>query len=253
VWSGPPGGIRSHAELAQIADLRAFVAKHVRDALRDKLTASVREQMPRRYMQLEEARLADLVTQWLLYERKRVEFTVEDTELKAQASIHGLRLDLRLDRVDRLSDGTLLVIDYKTGDVSPKSWEMPRPDDVQLPLYAGFALDRESQPLGGLVFAKVRAGQHGFAGRVADAQGALMHDLGNQSTLVKKPFTVEELIDWRDYIEKMAADFIAGHAEVDPRDYPKTCENCGLEALCRVRENRGLADDSEDGAEVESE
>ena len=35
------------------------------------------------------------------------------------------------------------MIDYKSGDVSPKSWELPRPDDVQLPLYAGFALDRE--------------------------------------------------------------------------------------------------------------
>jgi hypothetical protein len=48
---------------------------------------------------------------------------------------------LRLDRIDRLNDGSLLVIDYKTGDVSPKSWDLPRPDDVQLPLYAGFALD----------------------------------------------------------------------------------------------------------------
>jgi ATP-dependent helicase/DNAse subunit B len=63
--------------------------------------------------------------------------------------------------------------------------------------------------------------------------------------LLKRPFTVEELIDWRTYIEKMAMDFLEGRAEVDPREYPGTCEYCGLEALCRVRENRTAADDDE--------
>ncbi len=253
VWSGPPGGIRSHAELMQLADLRAFVAEHVCGALRDKITASVREQMPQRYLQLEETRLIGLVTEWLRFEQMRVPFSVAKTELDAGASIHGLSLRLRLDRVDQLADSSLLVIDYKTGNVSPKSWEMDRPDDVQLPLYAGFALDRESEQLGGLVFARLRVGQHDFAGRVADAQGTLLRDLSPRSDLMKKPLTVEELIDWRDYIEKMAVDFIAGRAEVDPRDYPTTCKNCGLETLCRIRENRALADDSEDDEEVERE
>jgi hypothetical protein len=126
---------------------------------------------------------------------------------------------------------------------------LPRPDDVQLPLYAGFGIDRESEPLGGLVFAKVRAGQHGFAGRVLDAKSLLLPGLGSQSALVKKPFTVEELIDWREYIEQMAMNFIQGRAEVNPREYPATCEHCGLEALCRVRENHALVDDDEDGEE----
>jgi ATP-dependent helicase/nuclease subunit B len=210
---------------------------------------SARDEMPQRYLELEEMRLAELITEWLRYEQAREPFIVAGTEVDANASIRGLALKLRLDRVDRLGDDTLLVIDYKTGDVSPRSWELPRPDDVQLPLYAGFALDREAEPLGGLVFAKVRAGQHGFAGRVLDAKGQLLHDLGNQSALVKKPFTVEELIDWRSYIEQMAMDFIDGRAEVNPREYPKTCKRCGLETLCRVRENRALEDDGDEAGE----
>jgi len=253
VWSGPPGGIRSHLELAQIGNLHTFVCEHVRGALRDRIAANVREQMPQGYLQLEETRLGDLVTEWLRFEQTRVPFTVAGTELDADASIRGLALRLRLDRVDRLADDSLLVIDYKTGDVSPKSWELPRPNDVQLPLYAGFALDRETEQLGGLVFAKVRAGRHGFAGRVADALSTLKHDLSSRSDLVKAPFTVEELIDWRAYIEKMASDFIAGSAAVDPRDYPKTCEQCGLEVLCRVLESRRLEDDGEEGEEATSE
>jgi ATP-dependent helicase/DNAse subunit B len=46
------------------------------------------------------------------------------------------------------------------------------------------------------------------------------------------------LEDWDKYIEQLAKDFLAGHAEVNPRDYPKTCERCGLQTLCRVDENR---------------
>ena len=249
VWKGPPDGIRSHAELMKIRDLGAFVTKHVRGALAAKMPLSARDEMPQRYLELEEMRLAELITEWLRYEQAREPFIVAGTEVDANASIRGLALKLRLDRVDRLGDDTLLVIDYKTGDVSPRSWELPRPDDVQLPLYAGFALDREAEPLGGLVFAKVRAGQHGFAGRVLDAKGQLLHDLGNQSALVKKPFTVEELIDWRSYIEQMAMDFIDGRAEVNPREYPKTCKRCGLETLCRVRENRALEDDGDEAGE----
>ena len=88
-------------------------------------------------------RLIRLVTEWLLYESARVPFTVVETELETEVSIDGLELDLRLDRIDRLNDGSLLVIDYKSGDVSPKLWDLPRPDDVQLPLYAGFALEAD--------------------------------------------------------------------------------------------------------------
>ena len=71
---------------------------------------------------------------------------------------------------------SLLVIDYKSGMVSPKSWQLPRPDDVQLPLYAGFALGDE-EILGGLVFAKVRSGDQSFAGHVGDARATLVPGL----------------------------------------------------------------------------
>ena len=116
----------------------------MRRVLQKKLPPRARESMPKRYLELEETRLIDLVTEWLRYESARVPFTVAETEQKSAAAIAGLSLKLRLDRIDRLNDGSLLVIDYKTGDVSPKSWDLPRPDDVQLPLYAGFALDRRT-------------------------------------------------------------------------------------------------------------
>src|SRR5208337_4935902 len=130
---------------------------------------------------------------------------------------------LRLDRIDRLNDGSLLVIDYKTGDVSPKSWDLPRPDDVQLPLYAGFALPPREE-LGGLVFAKLRAGERNreFAGRVRRANETLLSDLKGSNSLVRNTLDDEDIDAWRGYIQQMARDFLAGRAEIDPREYPKT-------------------------------
>lgn len=255
VWGAPPRGIRSLNQLQRLgADLRSFVENHVQRVLAREMPAGAREQMPARYLELEEERLTHLVTEWLDYERTRVPFDIEATEVDATPAIAGVTLKLRLDRVDRLNDGSLLVIDYKSGNVSPKAWELPRPDDVQLPLYAEFALPPERE-LGGLVFAKVRPGDMCFTGKAANAAATINHDLKGSSGLVKAPLTAEQRSLWRTEIEQLARDFLAGRADVDPRDYPKTCERCGLYTLCRVREREDEfeAEDEENGAEGEDE
>ncbi len=250
VWDGPPLGIRSHAELLNLKDRKGFVAEHVRRVFATELRPHLREFMPRRYLELEEQRLTGLVTEWLDFEAMRIAFEVAETEAKRTVHIEGLTLNLQLDRIDQLNDGSLLVIDYKSGNVSPSLWDLPRPEDVQLPLYAGFAVDRDKETLGGLVFAKVRSGQFTFAGRVGDASATLFAGLKGTSPLMKNPFTVEQLLGWRECIEQLARDFLDGRAEVDPREYPETCERCGLQALCRIQEHRKLPE-SEDKSESE--
>lgn len=254
VWAGAPEGIRSLSDLLSLSDREAFVAGHVRRAMDQKLSSHLRERMPRRYLELEELRLTKLVTEWLEYEAARFAFEVGETEVRRTVHIAGLTLDLRLDRIDRLRDGTLLVIDYKSGIVSPACWELPRPDDVQLPLYAGFAL-KEEESLGGLVFAKVRTGSLEFAGQVFDPAATLFAGLKGTSPLVKKTLDLEQLLGWRECIEELARDFVAGRAEVDPRDYPKTCERCGLETLCRIQEQQARleGEDAFEGEEAGDE
>jgi ATP-dependent helicase/DNAse subunit B len=260
VWAGPPDGISTLNDLLQRANVRQAVAANVHRALQTELGPALHQRMPRRYLELEEQRLTTLVAEWLDYEATRIDFEAIGTEVARTIHLAGLTFDLRLDRLDRLSDGSLLVIDYKSGDVSPKSWDLPRPDDVQLPLYAGFALDHknevhEDEVLGGLVFAKVRASDLEFAGRVGYAKATLIADLPSNSSLVKNALTAELLIDWRAHIEQLAQDFLSGRAEVDPREYPKTCERCGLQTLCRIQENRRQpeADVDPDSAEAADE
>ncbi len=240
VWGSPPAGLRSLSELLAVADRESFVQRHVLKVLQEEVPAAVREDMPQRYLELEEKRLVSVVTEWLDYEAKRIDFTVEQTEARHTVELAGLALNLRLDRIDRLNDGSLLVIDYKTADVSPIAWDLPRPEDVQLPLYAGFALDVMHEDLGGLVFAKVRAADHSFVGRMFDAKGMLLRTLSGNSALAKDKLTSQQLAEWKQYIEQLARDFVAGRAEVNPREYPKTCERCGLQAVCRINEHKDL-------------
>jgi probable DNA repair protein len=252
VWGGGEHGIRTQAKLPALADREAWVRGHVERACAEALPAGGRARMPAGYLELEQRRLTRLVSAWLEYETARVPFEVIETEGKRTVVLEGLEFDLRLDRLDRLSDGSVLVIDYKTGDVKPKMWEPPRPEDVQLPLYAGFALDAD-QELGGLVFARLRAGELSFAGRVGDAVNTLLPDLGRSSALVKQPFTAEMLLAWKDSIEDLARDFRTGRAGVDPRDYPKTCERCGLQSLCRIQESAAALGGEDEADEEEAD
>ena len=255
VWSGKRPGIKSRDDLIAVKDLAAFVRTHVKAGMQSGLPSGISEQMPPIYLELEEIRLVRLVTEWLEFEKSRETFAVEQTEAKRNVTIAGLSMNLRLDRVDRLMDGSLLVIDYKTGNVDPKSWDLPRPDDLQLPLYKVFGLDPIQPSLfdsyggpasGGLVFAKVRIGDTCFAGRVVDAKKTINPDLTGISGLVRLKLTGLDESEWKKYIERMAEDFVHGRADVDPRDYPKTCELCGLQSICRIQEPENRARVEED-------
>lgn len=234
IWSGPPRGLSSLQDLLRIGERAEFVSKHVNEALHTEFHAELRARLPQRYLELEAERMTRLITQWMDYEAARAEFSVESREVDRTISLAGITIRLRLDRLDRLNDGSVLVIDYKSGDVKPSTWELPRPEDVQLPLYAGFALDRDTEPLGGLVFAKIRPGQQEFVGRVADAKNTLRPELKGTAALLKKPLEIEDLEAWRACIEQLTADFVAGKADVDPKDAPKSCEHCNLQSLCRI-------------------
>lgn len=243
IWAGPKqGGISDLTGLQGIPDLPAFVRGHVRTVITESFDPRRRNSLPRRfpsrYIELETERLTRLVTEWLEYERERQPFLVEATEVKRPVTVAGLTLNLRLDRIDRLPDGGRLIVDYKSSEVGPKAWAGDRPDDVQLPLYAAFAMPEAVE---GLVFARIRPGQAKFAGRVRDAVGSLLPSLGKQSSLVKDPLTETQLAEWHDRIEHLGQDFLAGRAEVDPKDPVKTCERCHLHAVCRVYENQPLA------------
>jgi ATP-dependent helicase/nuclease subunit B len=199
------------------------------------------------YLQVEQARLHSVLGQWLDREMERVPFTVEEHEKDFLSQINGLHLNLRVDRIDRV-DGGRLILDYKTGKVSPAMWDGERPDEPQLPLYG---LHGPVDDLRGVLFAQVRAGDMEFRGRVEDATTTLFKDLDNRSALVSNPLTREALDEWAKTLSALADEFMAGSAAVAPKQYPKTCRYCVLPALCRVAETLVALDAEDDDEEGE--
>ena len=181
----------------------------------------------------EKRRLQTRLTEWLTYESQRAPFAVESYEKPLQdVHIGDLRLNLRADRIDLLADDSRLLIDYKTGDVSPASWRSSRPDEPQLPLYAAYG---NVENLSGVVFARIRADDTCFDGRVRDAAGLLLPNLKARNAMVRDPYTTAMRDDWARILAHLAERFLAGDAAVDPRK-SDVCRICDFPALCRKAE-----------------
>jgi ATP-dependent helicase/nuclease subunit B len=198
------------------------------------------------YLDSERRRLSKLIVEWLALEATRFPFEVIACEEKLKdVSVGGLKLRLRADRIDEVADYARVLIDYKTGsEVSTADWNPPRPTQPQLPLYAAFG---NVEDVRGVVFARIRAGDTCFIGKVADAKTQLLPDVKATSALVKYPYSDKVRDEWSEALLNLAQDFLFGEAAVDPKDGRKTCEHCQLPGLCRVAERPGVleADDME--------
>ncbi len=143
------------------AMVRSAIAAETADAQRD--TQGVMRYLLEIESEWLEARVAEL----LAADLQRPQFTVEGVEEQHSISIGGMTLALRIDRVDRLDDGSIVVIDYKTGgDAEPDAWLGERPRLPQLPLYAeALGMDRVSA----VAFGRVRTGDTGYCGLTRDS------------------------------------------------------------------------------------
>ncbi len=188
-------------------------------------------------LEIERARLAGLLHDLLAIEAQREPFTIRSSEQGSEVELGGLRMRVRPDRIDNLSSGQL-VIDYKTGKVSPSAWLGPRPRQPQLPLYA-VALGLPQ--VQGLAFVQLRTGDVRYAGLSSGAT-----ELPSGLRLPTRPqFNKQGASDWSGMLQSWrhalvahARAFLAGDSRVDPLS--GACTHCHLAAVCRVEEKKRL-------------
>jgi probable DNA repair protein len=198
--------------------------------------------MPAHLLEAERECLRLLLREWLRLEHERPPFTIQSVELPAEVAIGGLNLRVRIDRVDRLDDGSSLLIDYKSGKKSLADWMGERPAEPQLPLYA--AAMREQ--VRGVAFAIVRRASCAYAGLTDGDQGiAGVMDAAEWTAKIDMLSWDELRAQWLRVLETLATAFREGDARVDPRDGARTCQYCSLPALCRVGDSRNT-DEEED-------
>lgn len=181
------------------------------------------------YAQLEQERLAQLISEWLAQEKTRPAFTVVAIEEEVQVEFTGLPLRLRIDRIDQLANSDLLLIDYKTGQPKLQSWQGERMDEPQLPLYAVTATNQ----VAAIAFAQINAKAMKWIGT---GELNMYHD-GIYPN--KQPWE-QQLQEWQMHLQQLAVDFIQGDVRVDMKN-PTTAQYAeDLLPLNRLQEKDAL-------------
>lgn len=226
LWTAPDAGDFSPVRIERLA--AAAVADERRLAGRPGLAAT------------ECARLAATVGEWCAIERQRRPFRVLATEDCLPTAFAGLELHLRRDRIDALEDGSLALLDYKSGECSTGAWAGPYPEQPQLPLY--LVTEPRRAQVAAIAFAQVRAGDMVLAG-VERTPGTLLPEpLPHPKWM---PSWIEQLARWERDLSALADEYLRGEACVEPRQRT-SCERCDLHALCRIREHGGAGEEESD-------
>ncbi len=211
--------LREQAALLALneAGTRAAVEKAVAQAVAE-FSADNPGLLGPRLAELESQRLSHLILAWLQTERERAPFAVLEVEEAADMEIAGLRLSLKLDRLDQLAGqeepGGRVILDYKTGTVKLSDWSGPRLLSPQLPLYAR-KIAAEGQ-VAAVAFARMKLGESAFLG-VAREPGLLPEVMPpGQAEGKKRPqFTDHADLDslfaaWNGQLETLAGELMAG-------------------------------------------
>ena len=184
-------------------------------------------------LQFEKPRLVSLLMGWLELELKRpTEFSVVEREETDFAVFAGIRFRYSIDRLDMLSDGRTVIIDYKTGNVARKDWLGERIKEPQLPLYALAHDEKKRTPTSGIAFASVK---HNESRIISLCEESIFNS--GKKAITEENEWFENRADWPDIFTKLAEDFLAGDAQVNPID-EKTCDYCDLQSVCRVSQLR---------------
>ena len=229
---------------------RQMLHGHVRNALR-RFFAHAEEPWQRALLEIEAGRIEGRLLEWLEVEKQRPDFTVLKTEDKLEhVHLGGVDLRCRIDRIDQAEQG-LVLMDYKAGVVNSNACDGERPDEPQLPAYAVLRQNStaEEKPLAGVAFAGLHPRNVGFT--VVGSLAGVFPDTLEATNSRRGNLSPEELLqqqeEWRTTLTRLAEDFHAGVAVVDPKRRNETCRYCAQGLLCRIREAEDFVEEENPG------
>jgi ATP-dependent helicase/DNAse subunit B len=230
--------IRSHGELISQTENQVLeLCNQAAVEAIQYLSLNHRDIMTPKFQSIEQSRIKKLLRKFIQVERNRPPFQVLAREQAFTQQFDNFVLNIRIDRIDQLNDGTLALIDYKTGKyrVSPKAWMDERPKDMQLPLYHSVASASDISPIDTVSVAHLHAEKIGHSGITAsDNFSHQVRSIGSQKGTEISWSEITK--SWSSKVEYLAHEFNQGVADVNPADSAATCTYCGLQSLCRIQE-----------------
>jgi probable DNA repair protein len=229
-------GLQAH----DVARLTPLVEESVSRALQECFSeAQLREQG--RALARERRRAQRLVLELCELERRRQPFRVRALEARRVLSLSGAALDVRIDRVDELADGSAVIFDYKSGRPQALDWLDERTANPQLLVYL-HALDTPVSALVNAYLNSARVSYRGLADQKGRLPGVDALRAAATPTSVNAPMTDAsaqqdsawqgQVDRWRRHVEAVARDFLEGRAAVDPVE--QACRTCHLHTFCRI-------------------
>lgn len=232
--------------------LRTIIDPIVEEALKSLNTEST----PKALIEIERIRLSKMLLNDARLEAERGDFVVLKTEAGTTNSIAGLNIEVRPDRLDRLSDGTQAVLDYKSGVCSRNDWTTRRPKEPQLLVYA---LKFKAAALS---FVKLSSGDCNFVGIAIDDNilpGVKSFEKdSNYSKKFEGAATWDDLMNfWNQTLNTLSIDFQSGNALIDPipstNENSSVCMRCQFPTLCRITEREDINSRDEDNEDDEEQ
>ncbi|MFK8022233.1 MAG: PD-(D/E)XK nuclease family protein [Pseudomonadales bacterium] len=184
------------------------------------------------FLELERERLIELITDWLRLEAQREDFEVVEFEVALLTNIASREATLRIDRVDKLSDGRLVLLEYKTGRVSEAALLNDPPLAPQLPLYLDRYVSSTDLQAAGGALCRIDTHEPAWLGYGAGKQQNLPKKVAQASKT--QPEWLELKAQWKRGLEYIENSFLNGEVKALPVQGEQTCRLCDYATICRI-------------------
>lgn len=172
--------------------------------------------------------LKSILYQWLSYEKNnRSFFSVIHCEQMHEININRINFKVRIDRIDQYDDNSKLLIDYKTGKVSPKSqWRSLK--DLQIPIYAVFT---NISGLNAISIGKININNielFGLSSQLKTPSDGNIVQIKDWNKIIHQ---------WKADIEQIASEYLSGKATV-VFERENDLRYCNVLPLLRIAEKK---------------
>ena len=154
-----------------------------------------------------------------------------EAEYRTEIELSGMTLTLKIDRIDD-SDGSFILIDYKTGacNLSDAWGNNPyRPKDPQLAAYA-VAMHQQGRKVRDVAYYQLKNGELSVSSWFNFVEKSRVKP--KSIDLLLNP---REDVSWLTMLDHLANGYLSGHAAADPLNSFDTCRYCHVKPVCRIK------------------